>query len=482
MLIKTDVGAWSEALQTAFSPLTDLPATNVQEAIEYLLGLVLAAAPLDAEFIVGSPSSGLSAERVLTDNTHIAWDLATPAQVKATIVEPELAAIAGLTSAADRVPYFTGSGTAALGTFTSYGRSLVAVADEAAFKALVNLEAGVDYQAFDTDLAAIAALTTTTIGRSLLAAANAAAIATIAGVGTGDSPQFTAVNVGDATDTTITRVSAGVIAVEGVTILTTATGQPLDADLTAIAALTTTSFGRSVLTQAAAANLATLAGVGTGDSPQFTAVNVGAATDTTITRVSAGLIAVEGNTVLTTATGQPLDADLTAIAALTTNAAGRAFLQIADPNTDTIYFWDDSAGIWAGLVPTPALEISGTSLRVIESITIAASDETTNITTGTNKVTWRMPYAFTLTAVRASVNTAPVGSTIIIDINEGGTTILSTKLSIDASELTSTTAASAAVISDTALADDAAMSIDFDQVGSSTPGKGVKVTLIGYRP
>ena len=36
----------------------------------------------------------------------------------------------------------------------------------------------------------------------------------------------------------------------------------------------------------------------TGDtSPQFTAVNIGAATDTTVTRVSAGVIAVEGDTV-----------------------------------------------------------------------------------------------------------------------------------------------------------------------------------------
>ena len=59
----------------------------------------------------------------------------------------------------------------------------------------------------------------------------------------------------------------------------------------------------------------------------------------------------------------------------------------------------------------------------------------------------------TLTAVRATLTTAPVGSTLIVDINEGGTSILSTKLSIDASEKTSTTAATAAVISDSALAD-----------------------------
>jgi hypothetical protein len=116
-----------------------------------------------------------------------------------------------------------------------------------------------------------------------------------------------------------------------------------------------------------------------------------------------------------------------------------------------------------------------------ESFIIACSDETTAITTGTAKATFRMPYAFTVTDVRASVNTAPTGSTILIDINEGGTTILSTKLMIDASEKTSTTAATPYVLSDTSLADDAEMTIDFDQVGSTIAGKGVKVVIIGHR-
>lgn len=44
-----------------------------------------------------------------------------------------------------------------------------------------------------------------------------------------------------------------------------------------------------------AAGAATNLGLGTGDSPQFTAVNIGAATDTTVTRTGAGDIAVEGN-------------------------------------------------------------------------------------------------------------------------------------------------------------------------------------------
>ena len=112
---------------------------------------------------------------------------------------------------------------------------------------------------------------------------------------------------------------------------------------------------------------------------------------------------------------------------------------------------------------------------------IACSDETTSLTTGAAKANFRAPCAFTLTAVRASVNTAPTGSTLIVDINEAGSTVLSTKLSIDASEKTSTTAASAAVISDSAIADDAEITIDIDQIGSTIAGKGLKVTLIGTR-
>ena len=130
---------------------------------------------------------------------------------------------------------------------------------------------------------------------------------------------------------------------------------------------------------------------------------------------------------------------------------------------------------------TITVAVSMAAIKPTESLIIACSDETTAITTGTAKVTFRMPYAFTLSAVRASVTTAPTGSTILIDINETSTTILSTKLMIDASEKTSTTATTPAVISDTSLADDAEITIDFDQVGSTIAGAGVKVYLIGNR-
>ena len=115
--------------------------------------------------------------------------------------------------------------------------------------------------------------------------------------------------------------------------------------------------------------------------------------------------------------------------------------------------------------------------KPIEPYVVAAGDETTAITTGT-KVTFRMPYAFTLTEVRASLTTAGTTGTTV-DIHEGGTSILSTKLTFDANEKTTTTAATPAVISDAALADDAEMTIDVDAAG--TGAKGLKVTLIGRR-
>lgn len=113
-------------------------------------------------------------------------------------------------------------------------------------------------------------------------------------------------------------------------------------------------------------------------------------------------------------------------------------------------------------------------------IGIACSDETTALTTGTAKATFRMPFAMTLTAVRASVTTAPTGSVLTVDINENGASILSTKITIDATEKTSTTAATPPVISDSSLADDAEITIDIDTVGSTVAGTGLKVWLIGY--
>jgi hypothetical protein len=152
-----------------------------------------------------------------------------------------------------------------------------------------------------------------------------------------------------------------------------------------------------------------------------------------------------------------------------------------------------SAADWTAFDAKQAALVSGTNIKTINStsivgsgnyatpfeLVVAASDETTALATGTAKITFRMPRAVTLTAVRASLTTAQASGTIFtVDINEGGTSILSTKLTIDNTEKTSTTAATPPVISDTALADDAEITIDIDQIGDGT-AKGLKVMLIG---
>lgn len=137
-------------------------------------------------------------------------------------------------------------------------------------------------------------------------------------------------------------------------------------------------------------------------------------------------------------------------------------------------------------VPTAPTAADGTNTTQVATtayaygveqyVTIALSDETTSITTGTAKVTWRAPYAMTLTkAPRLSLATAGTTTATIVNIKEAGTTIFSTKPQVDANAKTSVGSAVTAALSDTALADDAEITFDIDQVG--TGAKGLKVTI-----
>ena len=182
----------------------------------------------------------------------------------------------------------------------------------------------------------------------------------------------------------------------------------------------------------------------------------------------------------------------------TNNSKGNASLFYAKTAATVSYQWDESgvvtvasavvddeaySGSWDASLEVPTKNAIYDKIEGLETeLGIAVSDETSALTTGTAKGTFRMPYAMTVTDVRATVTTAPTGANIIVDINDGGTSIMTTnKLSIDATEKTSTTAATAPGVTDTALADDAEITIDIDQIGSTIAGAGLKIWIIGTR-
>ena len=122
-----------------------------------------------------------------------------------------------------------------------------------------------------------------------------------------------------------------------------------------------------------------------------------------------------------------------------------------------------------------------TQSRALE---VACSDESTAITTGTAKITFRMPFAMTLNAGEAGVRASLTGAgstsgTTTVDINEGGSTILSTKCTIDDGDLTSVGASSAVVVSDVNLGDNASITVDVDAVSGGADETGLKIQLIG---
>ena len=155
-----------------------------------------------------------------------------------------------------------------------------------------------------------------------------------------------------------------------------------------------------------------------------------------------------------------------------------------NPTTNFLYKVFANSGTTLVWQQIPSTNVTGTASTATAGIStasvtiIAVTDETSNVTVSTARMSFRAPVAMALSATpRATLATASSSGLVVCDIKLNGTSILNAtnKLSIDATELSSVTAATATSLVTTAIPDDGLITIDITSAG--TGAKGLKIVL-----
>lgn len=110
-------------------------------------------------------------------------------------------------------------------------------------------------------------------------------------------------------------------------------------------------------------------------------------------------------------------------------------------------------------------------------------DVTDGVASVGDNYTFRIPYDFKITEIRASATKAPVGANLTIRLYQNGSNLTdpARPLTIDDGDRTSTTSANNYVLLTTDLTDDDEIKVEITQVGSSSAGEEIKFYMIGIR-
>ena len=134
------------------APQTPINSTDADALFDDFETALNNSAVKNAEFVVTTATTMLPNERVLTAGAGVSIaTTATAVTITADASsEPELTALASLTSAADQVPYFTGPGTATTATLSAFGRAIIDDNDAASVRDTIGA------QTLDPDLTSLA--------------------------------------------------------------------------------------------------------------------------------------------------------------------------------------------------------------------------------------------------------------------------------------------------------------------------------------
>lgn len=276
----------------------------------------------------GGTNTGLAdpgADRIMfwdDSGTVVNWlQLDTGLSITATTLslDAELVAFVGLTSAANKLPYYTGLGTASLTDFSAVGRGIVQSGTTELARTALGVTIGTDVQAYDADLLALAGLTSAANKLPYFTGAGTAAVTDFSAVGRGIVQSGT---------TEIARSSLGLAIGTNV--------QAYDAELAAVAGLTSAADKLPYFTGSETAAVTDLSAVGRGIIQSGT---------TPIARVALGLGFGSGvSTVVTFSGGDFIDMSGVTMSAGTDQGIAIPWWVDVAPATEKFFMAYDPAG------------------------------------------------------------------------------------------------------------------------------------------